>query len=161
MANTPTIWPRAYLLDIYNKTLEAGFLWVRVKDETTARSLTQALYRLRRRSDTSNKSFILPEFHLITCGNFIPGKGLPVLYSKLPDDMELPLLEQAEAGTADLSFFTPASQQPILHSPSEEELLNLAGEKIEPADLGDYVSRMMAKAKSGSTTTNKEPPSNG
>lgn len=149
MAN---IWPRAYLLDIYNKAIESGFLWVKVEHAEQARSLTQSLYRLRRRSDKANARFILPEFHLVTCGEFVPDRGLPVVYSRLPDGQQLPAVEPGEGGM-DLQLFQPApTAEQILSPPalpSQDDLLNLAGEKIQDFDVDSYVSRMQAKVKKG------------
>lgn len=61
-----SVWPRAYLLNIYASAIQNGWCEVTEITEDRALSLRQSLYRLRRRSDSSNASFITPDHHLVT-----------------------------------------------------------------------------------------------
>lgn len=59
-------WPRQYLLTIYSAAITNGFCKVTNITAADAKSLVQTLYRLRRRADSSNQTFITPEHHLVT-----------------------------------------------------------------------------------------------
>lgn len=59
-------WPRQYLLTIYSAAITKGFCKVTNITAADAKSLVQTLYRLRRRADSSNQTFITPEHHLVT-----------------------------------------------------------------------------------------------
>lgn len=86
------VWPRRYLLQVYDLAIANGLVEIAPISQTDAISLTQSIYRLRRRSDASNVSFITPEHHLVTMSAWRPDKGgvIYAMFDKTPDGEPLP-----------------------------------------------------------------------
>lgn len=88
---SPTMWPKPYLLQIYETAIEQGCCRVRTRDEQQSKGLVAAFYRLRRRSDKQHKDFIKPVYHLVSCT--IESSGVLFTFNRLPDGSELPKIE--------------------------------------------------------------------
>ena len=173
MSKTSYDWPRLYLLGLYRDAVEQGHIIVEGLTVDRAQSLKMAFYRLRRRSDESNKSIILPEYHLVTVGEWrSTGYGpqgehgmdgdlighMPILYNSIPD-ASLPLVRSATTGQL-LPTINERSHQPPIQPtvlpPSDHfelpESLNQAlgmDAEIGSEDIGDYIAKLRAKAASG------------
>lgn len=128
----PITFHRHYLLSVYNAALEQGHILLRPISAEDAARFTQSFYRLRRRSDKSNASFILPEFHLITVGEWSPEDGgtLPILYNTSP--YQLPTIltaagaEIAEPTAERLSRYlppAPSDAAPALDGLTPDEIV--------------------------------------
>lgn len=143
-------FPRKYLLDIYNKAIDEGFLHIHPISQADAVSLRQSLYRLRRRSDAANARFILPEFHLVTVGQWSPDKGgcLPIMYDKLPEGHALPTIEAVAAETFSLKTpIHPEGHIPVSQMKAdlaEQQRLAAEAEQVQlsPQDISSFVSRL-------------------
>lgn len=92
----PPTWPKPYLLEVYRRAVEEGCVRIPLPTQKHAQSFSQALYRLRRRSDAQHASFILPEYHLVTCAWEPKRQTVLVTYNKLPDGNELPEIQSVE-----------------------------------------------------------------
>lgn len=165
-------WPRLYLLGLYRDAVEHGHIIVEGISFAKAQSLKMALYRLRRRSDSSNKTIILPEYHLVTCGEWrssgyepagehgMDGDlvgNMPILYNSIPDGA-LPAVRSLTTGAL-LPTTAERSQQPptppTILPPSDPLPLPLeltkaldAEATVTSEDIGDYISRLRRKATS-------------
>lgn len=95
--NAPTTWPKSYLLQVYSKAVAEGCIRIPLQSEKAYRSFSQALYRLRRRSDAQHAAFILPEYHLVTCAWEAERGTVLVTYDMLPDGVELPPIQSVDA----------------------------------------------------------------
>jgi len=154
MTSTASVdWPRAYLLQIYDEVVKQGFIWIGPIGQDDAKSLRQRLYRLRRRADKAMAPYILPEYHLVTVGQWQPENGgrMPVIYNQLPTGQELPGIsgatpEELELGLARLT-------QPLLPAPAtvdHQSLLETIANTdltLEPGEVNDYVNDLIKKAK--------------
>lgn len=152
-------YPRAFLLSIYTAAIEQGFVWINDIEAADHPSLKAQFYRLRRRADTANRSFITPEFHLVTLGAWeSTGNGtcgrVPVVFDKLPDGAALPMLTSRDG--------TPLAQQGIPSAAPPQAPLAAAAAALPaafplPADtfgeegIDDFVSRMAKAAQSRSS----------
>lgn len=97
------VWPKPYLLQIYSRTISEGCIRIPLESEKQFKSLAQAFYRLRRRSDSQHASFILPEYHLVFA-TWERERGTALFtYDALPDGHELPPI---------LSVTEPVERQP-------------------------------------------------
>lgn len=143
-------WPRSFLLDIYAQAVQHGMVMIEPITEANAKSLAGRLYRLRRRSDKGMAHLILPEYHLVTVGEWRPGPDgqgqLPIIYNRLPSDEPLPDIRpatDAEAGAP----FSPATQHtlPLTAEALLENLDNL-DLTLEPEEVDSFVDDLMAKA---------------
>lgn len=92
-------WPKPYLLQVLEAAVKQGCIRLDFRAEfgpeaeQMARSFQGAINRIRRRSDAQHRSFIIPEYHLVTT-TWEAGRGTMLLtYSSLPDDMKLPKIE--------------------------------------------------------------------
>jgi hypothetical protein len=145
--STSTAFPRSYLLSIYTAAIEQGFIWITPISAANAVSLRQKLYRLRRRSDKNNASFITPNHHLVTVGDWEAGPDgqgrLPVMFSSSPgglpniqlaDGTALPPAEALAVEAVPAPAIIPLPLAPDI--PAKE--LNMSAENID-----DFVSRMM------------------
>jgi hypothetical protein len=138
-------WPRAYLLSLYTAAIEQGMIYAQPIQRDQAQSLKMSLYRLRRRSDSSNSSFITADHHLVTVGDWEEiedGQGrLPIMFTKA--DFDLPAIVGASgdeiAGAAHAIAITAAH---TLDEPTEAAL-NLA---MDESGVSDYVAKMVAAA---------------
>lgn len=93
----PVTWPKPYLLEVYRRAVEEGCVRIPLPTQKHATSFAQAFYRLRRRSDAQHAAFILPEYHLVTCG-WEPERGtLLVTFNSLPDGNDLPPIQSVES----------------------------------------------------------------
>lgn len=145
---TGRVWPRAYLLQLYNEAIAQGYIWVQPISRTEATGLRMSFYNLRRRSTTSNASIITPEMHLVTVGSWQAGATdpdmgrLPFLYSKLPDDIPLPdIIGASGEEIAQLrEMEMPEPPAPVPFDIPEAELT------LAPADVTSFVERMKASA---------------
>lgn len=84
----PRTFPREYLLRVYAAAVEHGCIELSPIDEPTATSFRQTFYRLRRRSDKGNAHLILPEYHLVTVGDWRQtprGGALTIYYNAIPE----------------------------------------------------------------------------
>jgi len=96
-SHIPVTWPKPYLLEVYRRAVEEGCVRIPLPTQKHATSFAQAFYRLRRRSDAQHAAFILPEYHLVTCG-WEPKRGtLLVTFNALPDGNELPPIMSVES----------------------------------------------------------------
>jgi len=147
-------WPRAYLLGIYEAALRLGSIYVEPIRQADALSLKQSLYRLRRRSDTSNKSFITPDMHLVTVGAWEPGpagEGRMCIMFSNAGEQALPGLF-AEDGSAVEDALASAARhvaEPVVDleaGPLPTLPLTSTDLALGEGAIDDYVARMMADA---------------
>lgn len=142
-------WPRQYLLQIYAEAVKHGFIWIEPISPEDARSLTQRLYRLRRRADKAMAPYILPEYHLVTCGDWRPttpggtlGK-LPVIFNQLPTGAPLPAIRPATADEMG-EVMVEAEMMPPSALPAgitEDSL------KLDPDEVSGYVDDLIGRAR--------------
>lgn len=136
-------YPRTYLLAIYNQALEAGMLHIHPISEPDAETLTRALYNLRRRSGAAHASFITPEMHLVSAGQWRPDNGgtLPIYYSET--DLTLPTITplHGEALATELQM-RPQPPSPAAGLPSAADI-DIA------FDVDAYVRDLQNKASDG------------
>lgn len=137
-------WPRSFLLDIYAQAVQHGMVMLEPITKENAKSLTGRLYRLRRRSDKGMAHLILPEYHLVTAGEWRPGPEgtgqLPIIYNRLPSDEPLPAIRPAtldEATAPPLARLTPEA---LLENIEKLDLT------LEPDEVDSFVDDLMAKA---------------
>lgn len=126
-------WPTPYILDIYNSAVTHGYIRIEPLTAEQAKSLTQTIYRFRRRSDTGKAAFMRPEFQLITvsqwhCSDMETGLGyVHVVYSNDPDQ-----------------------QLPRIIIPTAKELTGAVMPAIADEapihNISDFVSDMLAKS---------------
>lgn len=140
-----TIWPRMYLLQIYKQAVDNGHVVLHPISEKKAESLKMSLYRLRRRSDTSNAIFIAPEYHLVTVGRWTPAAGgtLHILYSSMPDET-LPTIQPFE-GEDGLTYVDPTPRHTIPSNhlrDATEELIS----DVSEIDLDTLMTNLRAGA---------------
>lgn len=120
-------WPKTYLLQIYSRAYAEGCIRIPLASEAIFRSLSQSLYRLRRRSDAQHASFILPEYHLIHC-TWEPERGtMLVTYDALPDGAELPPILSVDASERQPTPIKRESAQNIFDSPDFDADAFVAG----------------------------------
>lgn len=148
---TPTEnWPKPWLLQIHQQAVEHGMIWIEPITKADAESLRQRLYRVRRRSDKSTASFILPEYHMVTVGAWEDRDGgrLPVIYSRRPDGQALPNITPVSAEDQ-----TEYLQQPTRTDiiPSPEQIMNSIDQMpsedlvLKPDEINDFVGTMLKK----------------
>lgn len=133
------IWPRSYLLEIYDEAIKQGFLILEgIESEEQALSLKNTLYRLRRRSDKSNVAYITPDHHLVTVGQYDEvAKTLPIIFNKVPDTAA-PLPSFRKATPEEVAAWE--ASQPVVSIPDSLPSLDSSG-------VDDYVTRMLANSK--------------
>lgn len=126
-------WPTPYILEIYNAAVEHGYLRIEPLSAEQAKSLTQTIYRFRRRSDTGKAAFMRPEFQLITCSPWQSwGRAncnlgyMHVVFSSDPD-MQLPKLILPEL--PDEADVSQATLQPI--SPPPDHIGNFIQDLLD------------------------------
>lgn len=144
MAQMPTTWPKPYLLEIYRRAIEEGCVRITLPTAAHAKSLAQAFYRLRRRSDAQHAAFIKPEYHLVTCAWEAARGTLLVTYNALPDGSELPAIESVTDRTTSAPL--PTLAKPVVFRETNEgedldevfnvedfmeSLVNEAGKKLD------------------------------
>lgn len=142
-------WPRSYLLQIYSEAVKHGFIWIEPISREDAHSLQQRLYRLRRRADKAMAPYILPEYHLVGVGEWVPvtaggtlGK-LPVIFNQLPTGAPLPAIraatveEMGEVVAAAETMPPPGLLEQIAHT-------NL---KLSPDEVSGYVDDLVGRAR--------------
>jgi hypothetical protein len=93
----PVTWPKPYLLKVYERAVAEGCVRIPLPTQKHATSFAQAFYRLRRRSDAQHAAFILPEYHLVTCGWEADRGTLLVTFNALPDGNDLPPILSVES----------------------------------------------------------------
>lgn len=137
-------WPKTYLLNVYKQALDHGAVVLSPITAEAATSLKAALYRQRRRSDNSNKTFITPEMHLVTVGRWhsAAGGSLPIYYTSVPDTEE------------QLPDITPLAGGQNFHIPDMRHLETSANynervDDLDNIDAADYVSNLILNAKKG------------
>jgi hypothetical protein len=135
----PVTWPKPYLLKVYERAVAEGCVRIPLPTQKHATSFAQAFYRLRRRSDAQHAAFILPEYHLVTCG-WEPERGtLLVTFNALPDGNDLPPImsvestEQAPAPQqANLVPFPESFSSPDFDAEAfVDDLVREAGNKLD------------------------------
>lgn len=140
MSKQAQVWPKTYLLQIYSRAVAEGCVRIPLQNEQQFKSLSQALYRVRRRSDAQHASFILPEYHLVFC-SWEPERGtMLVTYDALPDGMELPpVLSVDEIGerrpAAKKPEFVPKAEE-VDHDQLLSDIISAAAKKVVD-DSGD------------------------
>jgi hypothetical protein len=93
----PVTWPKPYLLEVYKRAVEEGCVRIPLPSKKHADSFAMSLYRLRRRSDAQHASFILPEYHLVTCAWEAKRGTVLITYNSLPDGNDLPPIMSVES----------------------------------------------------------------
>lgn len=118
MTTTPTTrWPTPYILEIYNAAVKHGHIRIEPLTAEQAKSLTQTIYRFRRRSDTGKAAFMRPEFQLITVSPWVSCDAstdtgyMHVVYSADPDQ-SLPRIVTPTAMPA-TSLDNTSSPEPV------------------------------------------------
>jgi len=148
-----TDWPRAFLFQIYDAAITNGLIIIEPISEEDARSLAGRLYRIRRRSDKALAQFILPEYHLVTVGEWRPGPEgtgqLPIIYSRLPDGKPLPLIRPAlpEEMTDTLDF--ESANSAARSAPSSDDIIHSitsADLELKPDEVNSFVDDLMSSA---------------
>lgn len=122
-APPPIAWPKPYMLQVYEKALAEGWCRLVFKGEDIERqvkSFIASFYRLRRRSDTQHRSFIKPEYHLVSCTYEPHRNSVLVTFNKLPDGHELPTIESISPDEAAQLTAAPAvlGHQELREGPS-------------------------------------------
>lgn len=148
-SHNPSTYAREYLLRVYNAALEHGNCRLSPISEKASKAFTAAFYRLRRRSDSSNATFITPEMHLVTVTGWKPHNGgtLYIVYNKQPD--ELPAMPHILPGDgAD----EPAPLPPVSSAfVAEASLLasNTSTVPDEPTteDINSYIDSLIDSAR--------------
>jgi hypothetical protein len=133
-------WPTPYILDIYNSAVTHGYISIEPLTAEQAKSLTQTIYRFRRRSDTGKAAFMRPEFQLVTvsqwhCSEEGTGLGyVHVVYSNDPDQ-QLPKIVVPES------------------KPNYSTVDGLVEKEPAPIhNIDDFVSDMLAKSQQKGAT---------
>ena len=145
------VWPRAYLLSLYTAALEHGHIILEPFPFLDLPRFKACFYRLRRRSDTSNRSFISSEHHLVTIGEWDEGPSgegrLFILYNSTPS----PLPSFRPAGEGDLRPALMPTSLPVSppHPDIERAVNNLAEQPLAIEQIEEYVAQMMASAAAG------------
>jgi hypothetical protein len=136
--HVPVTWPKPYLLEVYKRAVAEGCVRIKLPTQKHATSFAQAFYRLRRRSDAQHAAFILPEYHLVTCG-WEPERGtVLVTFNALPDGNELPVIESVESAS-----HSPIPEQPnIIPFPESSQDEEFDAEKFLQ-DLSDEVGKKL------------------
>lgn len=133
-------WPKTFLLEIYKMAVDFGYIYIQPISKADAQSLKMRLYRARRRSDSSTASFILPEYHLVTVGEWEDvGDGrLPVIYNRLPSEQPLPSIVPADGE----AFTNPPSPQ--LHEFGPKPIPSFTEEDLtlKPEDIASFIGKM-------------------
>lgn len=133
-------WPKPYLLQIYSRAVSEGCVRVKLPNEQTFKSLSQAFYRLRRRSDSQHASFILPEYHLVFATWEPELSSALFTYDALPDGHQLPAIEsvvedQIERMPAPIRReVAPEVEEPVDIEALVAGLVNEAGHKLKVDD---------------------------
>lgn len=161
MTRAATSWPKAYIIELYAKAVEHGFVWVQPITQEKAISLSKSFYNARRRADSTNKAWMKDEYHLCTFGNWEQLEGdhigqgrVPVLFSALPDGQNLPDIVPARpeeiTGRIDVRPSLPAPS-----SAAAQDFLAEGAPTIEDIkgqltlgdnfDAGSFVARMRKK----------------
>lgn len=148
-SNSSISYPRAFLLSIYNGAVAEGFIYIEPVKQADYPSLRAQFYRLRRRADTSNKSFIIPEHHLVTLGPWEPGPSgrgrCAASFDKMPEGV--PTLT-TRAGDVLASAPPELHEQPAIMLPPAASLELTPSElQLDEGGIDDFVSRMMKNAK--------------
>lgn len=138
MSKMPTTWPKPYLLEIYSKAIAEGCVRIKLPTAAHAKSLAQAFYRLRRRSDAQHAAFIKPEYHLVTCAWEADRGTMLVTYNALPDGSELPAIESVEDRI--VSSPAPELAQPVIFRDGSTEDLD------EVFNAEDFVHNLVEEA---------------
>lgn len=116
-AKSNRTFPREYLLKVYALAVEHGALELSPISQPDSVRFTQSFYRLRRRSDASNASFILPEYHLVTVGQWKQtphGGALPIYYNKMLDnEPPLPDITPIDSPEPPIMAEPPINQPPL------------------------------------------------
>lgn len=156
--STPTEdWPKAYLLEVYSKAVQHGFIELKPISSANADSFRMRFYRLRRRSDKQNANIILPEYHMVNVGKWHPGPDgrgvLPIIFNKLPSGMDLPEIVPIEGRTEDLQITSIENLVPAeaMFSEADAEPIPAMAPEPPPLELNvdgisDFVRNMMKKA---------------
>jgi hypothetical protein len=139
-------WPKPYLLQILSAAVTHGSLYVEPITAEDALSLRMSLLRVRRRADTANRSFIIPEYHLVTVMNWefthiAEGKSwgrLPVIYNNLPSTLRLPDITIPHGPPP-----THATRATPTPSPTSDHSRDLI---IDPADIPAYIASLTKRA---------------
>jgi len=138
-------WPKTYLLQVHSEAVKHGFIFIQPISEADAASLRSRLYRIRRRSDTSTAAFILPEYHMVTVGQWQPGPDgqgrLPITYNKLASGVELPAIVPATSEEAEPAIAPPALTPSSIRPIEPEDL------QLDTQEVSNYVADMIRKAK--------------
>jgi hypothetical protein len=153
--SAPANWPRPYIMQIYAEAVKHGFVWINNLEPGPAASLKMSIYRARRRSDTSNKTLIAPEYHLVTVGQYdIVKRRMPVMYNKLPDGEPLPSItteydEELPLGGEAHEFVLPETPQDFTLPVTADVQGSIPTSAVELSELQipDYVKQMMDRVK--------------
>lgn len=155
MTTPTTDWPRAFLLQVHAQAVAHGLIFLENISKEDAKSLTQRLYRVRRRSDKSTATFIPPEYHLVTIGKWqetddhtAPGR-LPIIYSALPDGKHLPHIRPATPEEMVAAIPLPQPEAPLAPLSPDAILSNLenADLTLKPEEIDSFVSDLLKSAK--------------
>jgi hypothetical protein len=141
-------YPRAFLLGIYTAAIEHGIIYVNDVAHADYPSLRAQFNRLRRKSDSSNKSFITEAHYLCSMGKWEPGpKGtgrVPVHYSRMADGT--PTLSTEAGDIIDPASQTPYPSQPLQNFDALLPSVEASADelRLDPADIDSFVNSMMA-----------------
>lgn len=145
MATPTENWPKGYLLQLHAQAIEHGMIWVGPISEADADSLKKRFYRIRRRSDKSMAAFIPAEYHLVMAGKWEAGPDgrgrMPIIFDKLPEQMELPGVTPATPDEVEARFHAAAPDAPVVPE------LNLRPEELK-FDVEAFVDGLTANVKS-------------
>ena len=160
MTRAATSWPKAYIIELYAKAVEHGFVWVQPITQEKAVSLSKSFYNARRRADSTNKAWMKDEYHLCTFGQWEQLEGdhigqgrVPVLFSALPDGQNLPDIVPARpeeiTGRIDVrpSLPAPAAAAQDFLAEQAPTIEDIKGQLTlgDNFDAGSFVARMRKK----------------
>ena len=154
MTNSPTTtarWPIPYILEIYNTAVKHGHIRIEPLTAEQAKSLTQTIYRFRRRSDTSKAAFMRPEFSLITVSPWVrcdasSNTGYMHVVLSADPDQTLPRIVTPESAEitqarAEQSAYGTLGGPDAPYKQTEEWKKDKA-----PHNIADFVQKMLDKS---------------
>ena len=146
-------WPRSYLLQVHQAAVDHGLLMIEPISEANAKSLAGRLYRIRRRSDKAMAHLIIPEYHLVTVGQWRPGPAgegqLPIIYNRLPDGSTLPAIRPATPEEIGEAMPLPPPSSPILTPENFFDRIDPAQLELKPDEVESFVDDLLKKATGG------------
>jgi len=138
-----TVWPRTYLLSIYERAVTVGACKVTQLTEEQGKSLRAALNRLKR-NDVRMSPYIPQEYMLVTVSHWhvLPGETLgclDVVFSQPVEGFTLPPIVDVDGTDQYISPPSPNFSEPTPIAPHELT--------ITPDEVPNFVEGLKKRAK--------------